>query len=144
MRTTLKSLVLAAASVCGSATAHNTDGTCGVEGAQMVVVGSFKFSSRELMAYAAQNQGGGDVCTPKSCGIVDDHWSVATKRAFDYCDQIAPGSVAQVTSPASYNDPLLHHTAYTFGPGEPDLQGVCVICKQPPRNAPIKLPARSP
>jgi len=144
MRTTLKSLVLAAALVCGSANAHNTDGTCSVEGAQMVVVGSFRFTSRDLMAYAEQSQAGGDVCTPKSCGIVDDHWSVATKRSFDYCEQIAPGSVALVTSPASYNDPQLHHTAYSFGPGTPDLQGVCMMCRLPSPSSPIKLPARSP
>lgn len=144
MRTTLKTLVLAAALVCGSATAHNTDGTCGVEGAQMVVVATFSFDSRDLMAYAAQSQAGGGVCTPKSCGIVDDHWSVATKRAFDYCEQIAPGSVAYVTSPGTYLDPLLHHTDYSFGPGLPPLEGACMRCKLPPRSAPIKLPARSP
>ena len=144
MRTTLKSLVLAASLVCGSAVAHNTDGACAVEGAQMVTIGTFKFSSRELMAYAEQSQAGGGMCTPKSCGIVDDHWSVATKRAFDYCESIAPGSVAYVTAPTTYIDPVLHHTAYTFGPNEPDLEGVCLICKLPPRSAPIKVPARSP
>lgn len=144
MRTTLKAFILAAALLSTTAIAHDTDGACAQEGARMTVVGSFNFSSQDLLDFQQRELGGGTrlppggMCTPSSCGIVDDHWAVATRRAFQYCEQIAPGSIAQVTSPATYNDTLLHHSAYSFGPNTPNLQGLCVRC-QVPSSTPIKL-----
>lgn len=136
MRTTLKTLILAASLVCGSAYAHDTDLAC----AKWETVATFDFSSGELMAFAQRTQASGGVCMPKSCGIVDDHWSVATLYAFNYCERIAPGSEAKVTAPGAYNDPLLHHTDYHFGPGTPNLKGECRRCVVP-RSGPIKLPS---
>lgn len=136
MRTTLKSLILAASLVCGSAYAHDTDSSC----AKWEILGTFSFTSNELMAFAQRTQANGGVCTPKSCGIVDDHWSVATLYAFNYCERFGPGAEAKVNSPATYNDALLHHTDYSFGPGTPGLQGVCRRCLVP-RKEPIKAPA---
>jgi hypothetical protein len=137
-------LLAAALAVSAPALAHDTDGACALEGAQMVAVGSFDFSAEDLAAFALSQQsgggkpvpGGGDMCTPTSCGIVDDHWSMATKRAFQYCESQWPGSVAQVTAPASYTNELLHHSLYSFAPGTPNLQGLCVRC-----TTRVRLPA---
>ncbi|MGO1001716.1 hypothetical protein [Lysobacter sp. CA196] len=144
MRTTLKAFILAVALLGTTAIAHDTDGACAQEGARMTIVGSFNFGSQELLEFQQRELSGGirlppgGMCTPSSCGIVDDHWAVATRRAFQYCEQIAPGSIAQVSSPATYNDALLHHSAYSFGPNTPNLQGLCVRC-QVLSSTPIKL-----
>lgn len=136
MKTFFATLAFSAALVASSATsAHDNDAACLAPGAVIIDAGSFSFTPAQLTQYASAHGGGvggGGMCTPTSCGIVDDHWAIASSMIANYCQNTYPGSVPQVISPTVYNDVLNHHTGYTFsGRGAQNLTGRCVICKAP-------------
>lgn len=150
MKIWITTLTFAAALLgSGASLAHDNDAACLAPGAQIVNAGSFTFTPAQLTQFQQQQQGGhvgspggvgipgGGVCTPTSCGIVDDHWSTASLMIARYCAENAPGSVPQVLSPTVFNDPTYHHTGYSFdGRGAQSLVGRCVYCRAP--GTPVK------
>ena len=137
-------LALAAAVVLVSAalpaSAHDTPvpQVCLDSGRPPTILAHFDFQPLELQKYAATHEAY-DLTTFTSCasgtsrmpcGIVDD-WHWAAQMAAEFCGGPAgpqrsttPPGVA-VTSPAVFNDPLLHHRGYGFSLG---LKGVCYTC----------------
>jgi hypothetical protein len=142
MKTLFATLALCAALVASTATsAHDNDAACLAPGAQVIDAGSFSFTPTQLTQFETLHSGGGGMCTPTSCGIVDDHWAIATLMIANYCQDKSPGSTPQVISPSVYNDVQYHHSGYSFsGRGAQNLVGRCVYCKLP-SDTPIKLSA---
>ncbi|MGH8083399.1 MAG: hypothetical protein ACREP7_22670 [Lysobacter sp.] len=145
MKTLMTTLAFAVALIGSSASlAHDNDGACLTPGAQVVDAGaSFSFTPTQLTQFEQQQSGGvgspggGGMCTPSSCGIVDDHWSIASMMIAQYCQDKAPGSIPQVLAPTVFNDPVNHHVGYTYsGRGATTLTGRCVYCRVPLRATP--------
>jgi hypothetical protein len=84
----------------------------------------------ELVLELPLNSLNGPVCTPTSCGVVDDAWGRAAHMAQDYCAGQPPVGSAQakVTAPPSFLAPVTHHVDYTSNQG---VVGDCVQCTVP-------------
>lgn len=71
----------------------------------------------------------GPVCTPTSCGVVDDAWGRAAHMASDYCAGLPPAgsAIPRINAPSTFLEPVLHHVDYQSSQG---LSGDCVQCTE--------------